>query len=74
VGRGIVMEPELLKELASIRDGDITDPERVRQALYLARESIDGALDAIIEQKDLLKAATEAFMEGWPQKPLRLSG
>lgn len=67
------MNEELLAELRAIGTGDITDPNRCRRAFRGAEEILRERLSALYGQQDVLKAAREAFLEGWPQRRLRIS-
>ena len=65
------MDPELLDELKAIEAGDVTDPNRIRQAFRIAEESLYEKLSALYAEQDVLKAAKNAFLEGWPGRSLR---
>jgi len=67
------MDDDLLAELQAIEAGDLTDPDRIRQTFAAANESLRMKLAPLCEQHDVLDRAKAAFLEGWPNRGLRVA-
>ncbi len=68
------MDDDLLALLVEIQAGDVTDPGRCRTAFCKAERALRDKLGALYAQQDVLRAAQAAFLEGWPDRGLRISG
>jgi len=60
-----MIDPELLRTLEAIRDGEITDAPVVRPILCDASRLLDRMIDEILKARWILSEAKQNFAMGW---------
>ncbi len=61
-----LVDDELFRLVKAVRDGSIQDPVRVREILTEAETSMATDLERWSRWRQMLDAAKEAFLRGWP--------
>jgi hypothetical protein len=60
-----MIDPEMVRQLKAVRDGEITDAPLVRPILCDATRALDRLLDEVLEANAMLSDAKKNFAMGW---------